>query len=86
MNGRELIIYIVENGLENVNLFSKEFFSFMLTIEQVAVKFNVGIATVKAWIQNGCLYAIKVDDVTYVTPDSLNEFVAKIGHGEVENV
>lgn len=85
MDGRELIIYILENGLENENIFSKEFLKFMPTIETVAVTFNVGVATVEAWIKNDCLRAIEFDDQVYITPDSLNKFAEKVGHKEVEN-
>ena len=85
MNGRELIIYILENGLENEDIFSKEFLKFMPTIERVAVIFKVGTATVDAWIQNDCLQAIEFDGVTYITPDSLKKFAEKVGHTEVED-
>ena len=85
MNGRELIIYILKNNLENEDIFSKAFLRFMPTIEVVAVMFNVGVATVDAWIQNDCLKAIEFDGQTYITPDSLSKFAEKVGHKEVDN-
>lgn len=86
MDGRELIIYILKNGLENENIFSEEFLKFMPTIETVAVAFNVGVATVEAWIRNNCLHAIEVEGRVYITPDSLNKFAERMGYEEVENV
>lgn len=85
MDGRELIIYILKNGLENENIFSKEFLRFMPTIEIVAVTFNVGTATVEYWVQNDCLHAIEIEGQTYITPDSLNKFAEKVGHKEANN-
>lgn len=86
MLGRELIIYILENGLENENVMSKEFLKAFPTIESVAVAFNVGIATVEAWLDNHCLEGIEFDGVTYIFPNSLDKFAEKVGHKEDSNV
>lgn len=86
MEGRELIIYILEHGLENESIFSEEFLKFMPSIESVAIEFNVGVATVEVWVQNNCLQAFEINDKTYITPSSLNTFKERIGRREVENV
>ena len=85
MNGRELILYILENELENEDIFSKEFLKFMPTIESVAVMFNVGVATVEAWVENDCLDSIEFGGQTYITPTSLHEFGKRMGYKEVDN-
>ena len=50
MTGRELIVYILENGLENEPVFKDGRFIGFDTAMDVAVKSNVGLATVHAWI------------------------------------
>ena len=48
MTGKDLIIYILQNNLEDaevVNIVSKIF----LTDYQVAAKFKVGVDTIRAW-------------------------------------
>ena len=86
MNGRELIIYILENGLENEDVTSAEFLRFLPTIEKVAVMFNVGVATVRVWIENGKLDAFEINEQVYITTNSLNAFAEEMGRMEVANV
>lgn len=85
MNGRELIIYILENGLENENVTSVEFLRFLPTIEKVAVMFNVGVATVRVWIESGKLDAFEINGQVYITMNSLDAFAEKMGRMEVAN-
>lgn len=86
MLGRELIIYIMENGLEDVNVFDAEFFKAFPTVGDVAVTFNVGIATVEAWLDNGCLVGIEFEGVTYISPVSIDKLAKKKNSQEVKNV
>lgn len=85
MSGRELIIYILENGLEDVDVFDVKFFKEFPTVGDVAVAFNVGTATVEAWLENGCLVGIEFDGVVYISPASLNKLAEKKAK-EVANV
>ena len=85
MNGRELIIFILENGLENEDISSEKFLGCMHTIESVAVAFNVGIATVETWLANGCLEGIECHGKTYIFPKSLDKFAEKMRHKEAQN-
>lgn len=49
MTGRDLIIYILSNGLEDEPVFKNgKVLGFMTEVE-AAAKFNVGIATIKVW-------------------------------------
>lgn len=50
MTGRELIIYILQNGLEDKPIFENHKLIAHLTVEEFAVKYDVGMATVYAWI------------------------------------
>lgn len=57
MTGRELILYILENGLEDEPVMQGgKFVGFMSGIE-AAAKFNVGMATIDLWASKGLLPA-----------------------------
>lgn len=60
MIGKDLIIYILENNLEGEKL------SWFITIEEAAVKFNVGIETIKLWFALGFISGIKIEDNIYI--------------------
>jgi len=60
MTGRELIIYILENNLEDTKLLG------LLTVEEAAVKYGVGPATVKGWYEIGLVKGIKVGDKLFI--------------------
>lgn len=55
MLGRELIIYILQNGLEDEEVFKDGTFIGFMNDDQVAAKFNVGPATVRAWYELGMI-------------------------------
>ncbi len=62
MTGRELIIYILENGLENTDVSELIFDTpAFLTIHEAARKFDVGLATIHTWVQHGYLKAYVVN-------------------------
>lgn len=53
MTGRDLIVYILQNGLENEEVFKDGEFLGFLTLEQVAAKFGFGTATIETWVDLG---------------------------------
>lgn len=59
MTGRDLIIFILENKLEDTDIPVPDI---LMTAEQAAIKFNVGISTIKAWYEIGMLNGIKIGD------------------------
>ena len=60
MTGRELIIYILENHLEDEDVFKDGKIPGLLTYKEAAVKFGVGVFTIKAWVDCGCLKEIEI--------------------------
>ena len=62
MTGRDLIIFILANNLEDFK------FDIMNEIE-LATKFNVGTETVKLWVKNGDIMGFPMNDHIYFTPD-----------------
>jgi hypothetical protein len=49
MTGRELILFILENNLENEEVIKDGVFVWLMSEEEAAVKFDVGVATIRAW-------------------------------------
>lgn len=66
MTGRELIIYILTNHLEDVQIFEDGKIPGCLTVEEAAVKLNVGIETVKILYQLGELKGFTIGDRIYI--------------------
>lgn len=60
MTGRELIIYILQNNLEDEVVIDTE------SAEEVALRYGVGISTVKAWYEMGQINGIKVNDTLHL--------------------
>lgn len=62
MTGRDFIIYIMENGLENQEVGTMIFNTpAFLSITEAAKKFNVGESTIRAWVKYGNLKAFVVN-------------------------
>ena len=55
MTGRELIMYIMDNRLENEPVFKNGTFIGFMTVTQAAEKMDVGLATIFAWHTMGKL-------------------------------
>lgn len=64
MTGRELIIYILQNNLEDKDVFENNIFVGFMNEEEAAVKFKVGLATIKTWYELGLLKGIKIRNAT----------------------
>ena len=71
MTGRDIIIYILENHLEDKNIYEL-IASNLLTFDMAAEKFNVGISTVKTWVQLGMLPCFKIGGVGYILKNAKN--------------
>lgn len=64
ITGRELIMLILENKLENEVLLT------LLSEEELAVRFEVGVATIKAWTSLGRIHGWKIGDSLYFLKDT----------------
>ena len=65
MTGKELIIYILQNDLENETVIKDGIFVWLMNEEEAAAKFGVGISTIKAWHACGMLSGTKINDHLY---------------------
>lgn len=66
MTGRELIMYILENNLENERVFKDGKMIGLITISEAAVKFDVGESTIKAWVHTGFIKSVILGEVVYI--------------------
>ena len=66
ITGRDLIMYILSNGLENEPVFKDGKIFGFLSMSEVADKMNVGPATVWAWIVQGRLPYIQLGGFIYI--------------------
>ena len=55
MTGRDLIVYILSNGLENNPVFKDGKFIGFISAGEAAAKLNVGVATICALVAQGKL-------------------------------
>lgn len=66
MTGRDLILYILANGLEDEPVFENGRFIGFMTDEEAAVKMKVGVATIHIWVGLGQLKGLKIGDDLYI--------------------
>lgn len=66
MTGRELIIYILQNNLEDKPVFENGEFLGFLTVDKAAAKLNVGVETMKTWLELGWIEGIEFEDMVFV--------------------
>jgi len=70
MTGRELMIFILENHLEDVELLRDEQTIVdildLVTVDKKAAECGVGPVTVETWIRTGCMSGIEINGVKYV--------------------
>ena len=69
MTGRDLIIYILENKLEDERIFENGRFLNFMTPSEAASKMGVGIATIFTWIFRGQLEYVKLGDIYLIPTD-----------------
>ena len=72
MTGRELILYIIENNLENEPIFKDGKFIGFMTDMEAAVKFGVGPGTIRAWVHNGYVHGVRIGNTIYIPANTEN--------------
>ena len=66
MTGKELILYILNNNLENEPVFKDGKFLGFLSAREFAVKINFGEETVKSLFDMGCIDGVLIYDELYI--------------------
>ena len=70
MTGRDLIIYILQNNLEDKPVFEDGRLLDFMTVNDAALKFSVGTATIEAWYKLNMIKGVTVGDNIYILADS----------------
>ena len=70
MTGRDLIIYILENNLEDKQIFEDGKLIGYMTIDEAALKFSVGTAAVKQWLLLGWIPFIEIAGECFIPIDA----------------
>lgn len=70
MTCRDLIIYILANGLEDEPVFKDGKFIGFITAEEAAQMMNTGTATVEALLSREMLEGVQVGDTVYISASS----------------
>lgn len=69
MTGRDLIVYIMQHGLEDEPVFKNGSFIGFMRADEAAAKFGVGVCTINAWHAMGYLNGTYVGDTLYFLQD-----------------
>lgn len=86
MTGRDLIIYIIQNGLENEPVYEDgKILGFMNELE-AAVKFNVNTATIRVWIGLKMLDGVLIGGIWYIPANAKNPMNKDTAQNGVNNV
>ena len=72
MTGRDLIIYILENGLEDEPVWNNGALLGYMSDLAAAIKFSVSMATIKAWVTLGHLEGIYIGGKLYIPANAKN--------------
>ena len=73
MTGRELMLYILENGLEDDEIIDKEGNpAGMMSPEEAAEQFEVPISTIMAWLGTGKLESFYIGGAHYIPQNAEN--------------
>lgn len=75
--GRDLILYILENRLEDKPINDVCCLKNFISVKKAAVRYNVGEETIKTWFALGVLGGIQIGDTIYISPTK-NEAVRKM--------
>ena len=70
MTGRDLILYILSNGLENEPIVKDGKLVGFMTIDEAAAKMNVGSATICVWLWQKQLPYVAIGDTIYIPINS----------------
>lgn len=74
MTGRELIVYILENHLEDQLICADGKIVGFLTLEEAAEKFDVGTETVKLWYTLDQIDGARIGNAVYILANAEPRF------------
>lgn len=72
MTGRELILYILKNHLEDEPIYKDGKLLGYMTEVEAAEKFGVGLSIIKVWVNQELLQGILIGATIYIPENSKN--------------
>ena len=69
MTGRDLVLYIVKNRLEDEEIFKNGRLLGFLSVNEVAARESVGVHTVYTWISQSKLDHVIIGDTIFIPVD-----------------
>lgn len=66
MTGKDLIIYILQNNLENEPIFKDGKLLGFISVDEAALKFGVGSATIEYLCKIDALQSIKIEERLFI--------------------
>lgn len=66
MTGRELIMYILENHLEDEEIYKDGKLVGLMTLHEAAEKWNTGVNTVYTWVTLNKIKYVRINNVIYI--------------------
>lgn len=84
MTGRDLIIYILSNGLEDEPVFKDGKLLGFMTEEEAAVALNMGVQSVRTLYILGKIDCVFIGDKMFISKTSIDNFVQSKGEANNE--
>ena len=78
MTGKDLILYILQNNLENKEIFETGTFLDFMTINKAASTFGVGAATVHYWVKLEMLPSITIGNEVFIPKNAEDPRIRKV--------
>lgn len=66
MTGRDLIVYILQNNLEDKPVYEKGRLVGFLSVPELALRLNVGFSTIKTWYELGVIEGIVIGNELFI--------------------
>ena len=66
MTGRDLIIYILKNNLEDKPIYENGRILNFMSVEEAALKFGVGTATIELWFKLNMIKGFMLGETIYI--------------------
>lgn len=77
MTGKELIIYILQNNLEDTEVLTDNGFTIFMNEQEAAAKFGVGVETVRSWYLMNMLPGIRMADSIFIVKNATDPMERK---------
>ena len=77
MTDKELIIYILQNNLEDTEVLTDNGFTIFMNEQEAAAKFGVGVETVRSWYLMNMLPGIRMADSIFIVKNTTNPMERK---------